>query len=763
MKWFSGIGGKIFISFIVLVLTGLVVGSIGYFSLNKVVEVGGQERLANRVESRLYEARQHEKDLIIRKDDESFKKLDQALELLSKQAEDLKAMIARGAKADEIKEAQIVYKKKASDLKQLFEDDARALATLQQVAAKMMKTSEEQSNKAISEEKDLILNSSAATLKQSSLNRIKEVVNVGHDVLKYYHDKGLPLDNSLDVIRNMHFEGSNYYFVVKEDLTLIAHGSDRKLEGMDFGKIQDKKTGRTFMKDIVSEAMSKGDSYTEYFWTKPGKGDAVFPKVTFAKHFKPWGIIICAGAYIDDIEQEIAKTGTLLQNGFEKLQQANAILEFTAAARLNALYYFAFEQNAPKVGEALGKLKALPVATEDLKREADTYLKEFTRRVKNNEDRIRSIAEIETVASKAQSAAKEVSKEAEDGALKTAGDGKTYMVTFVLSGAFAGVLLALLLVRVITKPLRRVITGLSESSEQVTSASCQVASSSQQLANGASDQAAAIEETSSSMEEMASMTRQNATNASQAKQSMKAAEDVVRDVDAHLKEMAEAMNKINQSSEETIKIIKTIDEIAFQTNLLALNAAVEAARAGEAGAGFAVVADEVRNLAMRAAEAAKNTSSMIENTLKAVRHGNELTGLTQEAFKRNIEISTGVSGLVDEITAASQEQAQGVDQVNKAVCEMDKLTQRNAANAEESASASEEMNTQAELMKSFVQDLMKLVGGSQGGGTKQIASLGGGRTKKPRTLMHRATKTDVSGIDMNVAPEKLVPFEGEGF
>ena len=211
------------------------------------------------------------------------------------------------------------------------------------------------------------------------------------------------------------------------------------------------------------------------------------------------------------------------------------------------------------------------------------------------------------------------------------------------------------------------------------------------------------------------MTKQNADHANQAKAMMSEAGTIVEKVDRHMKEMAGAVGEITQSSEETGKIIKTIDEIAFQTNLLALNAAVEAARAGEAGAGFAVVADEVRNLAMRASEAAKNTSNLIENTIKAVRKGNELTNATQEAFKENAEISRKIGQLMDEIATASEEQSHGIAQVNIAVTEMDKVTQSTAANAEESAAASEELSAQAEQMKVFVEDLVRVVGGSATG------------------------------------------------
>jgi len=266
----------------------------------------------------------------------------------------------------------------------------------------------------------------------------------------------------------------------------------------------------------------------------------------------------------------------------------------------------------------------------------------------------------------------------------------------------------------ITRPINRVVAGLTDGADQVASASSQVASASQHLAEGASEQASSLEETSSSLEEMASMTKQNADNAGQAKAMMGEAGHIVEKVGGHMDEMSKAIMEITKTSEETGKIIKTIDEIAFQTNLLALNAAVEAARAGEAGAGFAVVADEVRNLAMRAAEAAKNTNKLIENTIKAVQNGNELTKMTQEAFKENIAIAGKIGQLIDEIATASQEQSHGISQVNTAVAEMDKVTQQTAANAEESASAAEELNAQAQQMKSYVEELKIVVGGTNG-------------------------------------------------
>ena len=283
----------------------------------------------------------------------------------------------------------------------------------------------------------------------------------------------------------------------------------------------------------------------------------------------------------------------------------------------------------------------------------------------------------------------------------------------ILAALLIGSAYAFISIRKIVGRINAVIDGVNSGADQVSYATEQVASASQALAEGASEQAAALEETSSSLEEMSGMTKNNATNANQAKVMMGEINDIVLKVEKHMADMDGAIVNITRSSEETRKIIKTIDEIAFQTNLLALNAAVEAARAGEAGAGFAVVADEVRNLAMRAAESARNTAVLIGDTDKAVKVGNELTAATKEAFQENISVTDRVRQLVDEIASASTEQAQGIEQVNRAVSEMDKVVQQNAAHAEQSAGAAGVMNAQAAEMKTFVGDLIALVEGAE--------------------------------------------------
>ncbi len=284
----------------------------------------------------------------------------------------------------------------------------------------------------------------------------------------------------------------------------------------------------------------------------------------------------------------------------------------------------------------------------------------------------------------------------------------TLFITIGL-GLAVGILLMVFIGGSVTKSLKKVIQGLTEAFEQVSSGAVQVSSASQQLAQGSSEQAASIQQTSASLEEMAAMTKQNADHARQANSQMEEAKQVVGATNESMGQLVNSMSEIARASEETSKIVKTIDEIAFQTNLLALNAAVEAARAGEAGAGFAVVADEVRNLAMRAAEAARNTSNLLEKTVTRVKDGSDLMGRTNEAFQKVAGSASKAAELVGEIAAASAEQAQGIGQLNTAVSEMEQVTQQNAASAEESASAAEEMSAQAETMKEMVEVLAAMV------------------------------------------------------
>ena len=340
---------------------------------------------------------------------------------------------------------------------------------------------------------------------------------------------------------------------------------------------------------------------------------------------------------------------------------------------------------------------------------------------------------------------------------------------FVISVLLAGIVFVFL-VRGITAPLEKAIYVLRELSSQVDVTSLQMSSASQSLADKSSDQAASIQQTSSSLEEMSSMTKQNANNAGQADHLMRDAMQVVSKTNASMNALKGSIEDISKASEETFRIIKTIDEIAFQTNLLALNAAVEAARAGEAGAGFAVVADEVRNLAMRSADAAKNTSDLIEGTVKKIREGATIVSKAGEAFSEVSGISSKVGELVGEIAASSTEQAQGIEQANKAAAEMDRVTQQNAASAQESASASEEMRAWTSQVGGVVEELMILVGG-KGSGEKNRTQHGAGekqaiRAHRPRTATPVKQPNDKkfgSYDSGEVRPDQLIPLDDDDF
>ncbi len=286
--------------------------------------------------------------------------------------------------------------------------------------------------------------------------------------------------------------------------------------------------------------------------------------------------------------------------------------------------------------------------------------------------------------------------------------------------AVVGALIAVFVTRSITRPITRIAQTLSSGAQQTASAAGQVSGSSQSLAQGASEQAAALEETTSALQEMSSMTRKNAESAGQATDLAGEAKSSADKGNAAMTRMSEAITSIQKSAQDTAKIIKVIDEIAFQTNLLALNAAVEAARAGEAGKGFAVVAEEVRNLAMRSAEAAKNTASLIEESVQASRNGVAIsTDVGNTLSEINVSVAK-VNDLIAEIARSSQEQSRGIDQVNQAVTQMDQVTQSSAANAEESAAAAEELSSQAAQLNTVVDELTQLVTGARGNSASNV-------------------------------------------
>jgi methyl-accepting chemotaxis protein len=280
-------------------------------------------------------------------------------------------------------------------------------------------------------------------------------------------------------------------------------------------------------------------------------------------------------------------------------------------------------------------------------------------------------------------------------------------------GLIISVFISIFLTRGIVGPMTSISGELSVGATSVDTTANELSEAANKVSEGNSRSAAALAQTSASVEELSSMTMSNSENAAETKRLIVKTADSVQYSEKSLSKVSEAMSQIAVSGNEIGKIIKTIDEIAFQTNLLALNAAVEAARAGEAGAGFAVVADEVRNLAIRSAEAAKVTAELIAKTIDNIVSGNNLVKHTSDTFIELVADVKTVSTLIEEVAEASREQTVGLSQINKALIEMDQVSQSNAAISEQTASASASLATEAERLNDQVQSLIGLVNGSQ--------------------------------------------------
>jgi len=450
-----------------------------------------------------------------------------------------------------------------------------------------------------------------------------------------------------------------------------------------------------------------------------------------------------AYAYLSDQEGKLSEEfsshaeGERLQARYNKTKIVNDVIDLGNSIRV-AAWKAQTERNVRTLQDALGKFSEIERKIDDVKsittqqlnleqlenirQAAEGYKKEML-------DVVATMGILEELGAKRQAAADIVMDRAmqvanagiedtvriSDEAVKSLSSTAWMMVVGLIITAVLGAVIAIFITSAITVPVSRIINGLNESSDQVASAAGQISTSSQSLAEGSTEQASSLEETSSALEEVAAMARRNADNAAQASTLAGNSRSEAERGSQTMSGMIQSMAGINKSSQEISKIIKVIEEIAFQTNLLALNAAVEAARAGEHGKGFAVVAEEVRNLAQRSAAAAKDTSSLIEDAVKKAAEGSEMANKSGVVLSSIVDSVKKATDLVTEIAGASNEQAQGVDQVNSAVSQMDKVTQQNAANAEETAAASQQLNAQADRLKDMVGELMALVEGASDG------------------------------------------------
>jgi len=470
-------------------------------------------------------------------------------------------------------------------------------------------------------------------------------------------------------------------------------------------------------------------------------------------------LLLAKSTCVPEVKQEIDKAIAAYREAFEKFDAAEQNLQ-------KAMEYHNMGSATGKIEKAIGSIRAPGAAIlmskirkdekdflirqhekqliDDLHQGLDRLLKLFANtnilqehkdKIAKNLDEYRQafdamtaeltkIAEAQTVLEQTvQEMGKAVETIVQDTEAKTSQETQSvtakssWLGKTAISVGLATILFALvmgtIISRNISRPIDQTVHELNTAASLVAAVSGHISASSQALADGASEQAASLEETSASMEEITAVTKHNADNAGEADSLMKSVITIVQTADQSMNEMQRAMEEIAIASNETSKIVKTINEIAFQTNLLALNAAVEAARAGEAGAGFAVVAEEVRNLAMRSAEAANNTAKLIDGTVDKVNHGKRVVASTNDAFKEVSSASAKVGSLVAEIATASKEQSTGLGQINQAIVQMDSVTQQNSASAEESAASAQQLHAQADQLIAVVNGLRIMVEGGE--------------------------------------------------
>ncbi|MCP4118514.1 MAG: hypothetical protein GY737_24570 [Desulfobacteraceae bacterium] len=533
---------------------------------------------------------------------------------------------------------------------------------------------------------------------------------------------------------------------------MVMHPIAPQLDGM---VLDDPKYNCALGKDqnlfqaFVQVCETYGSGFVDYLWPKPGE-EKLKPKLSYVKLFEEWNWVIGTGVYLEVAEEQLKKDALEMVKSLRYGPENKDyfwINDMGSPYPKMIMHPIAPQLDGkmldnPKYNCALGKDQNLfqafvevcrrdgsgfvdylwPKPGEDAPQPKLSYGMLFKKwnwvigtgiYINDVEMKVKkTTAELEA---KVDKIAAEMGNEIQQTNIRI-NNNVTRGLVLIAVGSVAVLVAVLVLVtfwtrRYINIPINHSVQELSSVARELAGNINQVSISSQDLARGASEQATSIKDTSSALDEITAMTDRNAGNATQADTLMGETTRVVIKANDSMGELTTSMEDISKTSEETSKIIKTIDEIAFQTNLLALNAAVEAARAGEAGAGFAVVADEVRNLAMRAAEAAKNTADLIQGIVAKVHEGAELVTITNEAFSQVDGSTKKVGELVGEISAASGEQANGIKQVNKAVTQMNKVVQQNAASAEDSAAASEEMSSQAAQMRSSVSDMVALVGG----------------------------------------------------
>ena len=509
---------------------------------------------------------------------------------------------------------------------------------------------------------------------QAKQNEIRHIVESGWGVVNHYAKQAQAghltreeaQQRALDALRDVRFEGNNYFWI--NDLTprMVMHPINPALDGRNLAESRDP-NGKALFVEMVEVARSAGEGYVDYQWPVPGFDEPV-DKTSFIKLLPEWGWIIGGGLYIDDIQ-------ALLSRMF---WTAAAVIGVTITVMLFLVTLVARSVATP--------LKKTVTMIEEMEKgRLDTRLK------LNRRDEIGQMA-------RAMDTFAENLKQEVIGSLQKLAAGNLDLSIHPRDGQdqVRGAL------KKVSDDLNLVMGQIQSAGLQIAGGAGQVSDTSQSLSQGATEQASSLEEIAASMNEMAAQIKHSADNAVQADRLAGEMKQAALEGTGQMRQMVTAMGEINTAGQSISKIIKVIDEIAFQTNLLALNAAVEAARAGQHGKGFAVVAEEVRNLAARSARAARETAELIEGSVDKTANGAGIAEKTAAALDQMVVGVTRVSDLVGEMAAAAREQSEGISQVNVGLNQIDQVTQQNTANAEECAAAAEELSSQSEQLRQML-------------------------------------------------------------
>jgi methyl-accepting chemotaxis protein len=460
-------------------------------------------------------------------------------------------------------------------------------------------------------------------------------------------------------VKALRYSGQEYFWINDVKPRMVMHPIKPALDGKDLSSFADPDGVRLFV-EMVNVSGGSDGGFVRYRWAKPGHEEPV-DKVSYVKRIPQWGWIVGSGLYLDDVK---AETEVMLYG-------AIGVVGFTILASGIAVLLFARSLSRP-IGRTVTMIEEIAKGHLDLRLGMDR--KDEIGRMARSMDMLADSLQHEMI----------------DALQKLAQGNLAFDVVpvddqDVIRGAL----------KQLEVDLNDIMLQVKQASEQIASGANQVSEASQSLSHGATTSASSLEEIAASMGELASQTSLNAQNAGQARDLSGQASSAAGRGNQCMEQMVAAMEEINASGHSISNIIKVIDEIAFQTNLLALNAAVEAARAGQHGKGFAVVAEEVRNLAARSAKAASETADLIETSVQRAQNGAEIAAQTADALE---DIVTGVgkvTSLVGEIAVASNEQAEGITQINQGLSQIDDVTQQNTASAEESAASAEELASQA--------------------------------------------------------------------